>query len=78
MGRHSADLRGRREAMGATTRQMAVGLGVDLDELLAMEGGAASHDRLGFYAAWLSRLETAAPGRRQQMLKRAIYGMRFN
>ena len=76
--RHSANLRGRREALGATREQMAAGLGIEPDELLAMEEGTASDERLGFYAAWLSRLEAAAQGRRNQQLKRAFDGMRFN
>jgi len=78
LGRHSADLRGRREALGATDRQMATGLGINLRELLALEDGTAPDDRLSFYAAWLSRLESSAAARRNQQLKRAIDGMRFD
>ena len=77
VGRHSKTLRGRREALGVTSRQMATGLGIDLRELLAFENGAAADDRLGFYAAWLSRLEATTPGRRQQLFQRAIEGVRF-
>jgi hypothetical protein len=76
--RHSANLRGRREALGATTKQMATGLGMELSELLALEDGAASDHRLSYYAAWLSRLEASAQGRRSQQIKRATDGMRFN
>jgi transcriptional regulator with XRE-family HTH domain len=75
---HSANLRGRREALGATTKQMATGLGIELRELLALEHGTVSGDRLSYYAAWLSRLEASAQGRRSEQIKRAIDGMRFN
>ena len=75
---HSANLRARREALGATVRQMATGLGIDVTDLLAFEGGAAPDDRLSFYTAWLSRLETSTPGRRIQQFQRAIEGLRFN
>ena len=76
--RHAANLRSRREALGATTKQMATGLGLELSELLALEDGTASDHRLNYYAAWLSRLESSAQGRRSQQIKRAIDGMRFD
>ena len=78
VARHSGNLRGRREALGLSTLQMATGLGIDLGELLAMEDGAADDDRLNFCAAWLSRLEATTPGRRQLLLQRASEGARFN
>jgi hypothetical protein len=56
---------------------MATGLGIDQDKLLAMEQGETSDDRLNFYAAWLSRLEAAAPARRQQLFRQAMDGKRF-
>ena len=78
VSRHSSNLRGRREALGASTQQIATGLGIDLREVLALEDGASTDDRLNFYVAWLSRLEATTPGRRQQLLQLAIEGTRFN
>ena len=57
---------------------MATGLGMELSELLALEIGTVSDYRLSYYAAWLSRLEASAQGRRSQQIKRAVDGMRFN
>jgi transcriptional regulator with XRE-family HTH domain len=76
-GHHAANLRRRREALGATGRQMAKGLGIGLDQLLAMENGETPDDRLSFYSAWLSRLEATAPARRQQLFRQAMDGKRF-
>jgi len=77
LGRHSTDLGGRRHALGATQRLMARGLGIDLEKVIAIERGGAPDDRLSFYAAWLSRLEGAAPARRKQQFERAANGERF-
>jgi hypothetical protein len=56
---------------------MAKGLGIGLDQLLAMENGETPDDRLSFYSAWLSRLEATAPARRQQLFRQAMDGKRF-
>jgi hypothetical protein len=74
---HAGNLRRRREVLGASRRQMANGLGIDLGQLHAMENGETPDDRLSLYAAWLSRLEAAPSARRQQLLKHAMDGKRF-
>jgi cytoskeletal protein RodZ len=48
--RDVSDLRGRREDLGITKRQMASGLSISLGALIAMEKGMAADDRQKFYA----------------------------
>ena len=72
--RHSADLRGRREDLGISARDMAAGLGIGLGRLLSMEDGSASEEDKTFYRTWLSRIEgwSEPPRvcRRLQLLRR--------
>ena len=55
--RHSADLRGRRQDLSISIRDMAAGLGLGLGRLLSMEDGTASEEDKTFYRTWLSRIE---------------------
>ena len=71
------DLRGRREDLGITKRQMASRLAVSLGALIAMEKGMAADDRQKFYADWLTKLEGLPRPQRAIMLARAAAGGRF-
>jgi DNA-binding XRE family transcriptional regulator len=75
--RDATDLRGRREDLGITKRQMACGLAVSLGALIAMEKGMATDDRQKFYADWLARLEGMPRPQGAIMLARAAAGGRF-
>jgi transcriptional regulator with XRE-family HTH domain len=78
LGRLGTNLRGRREALGATQREMASGLGISTHQLSVLEESSAQDERWSFYSAWLSRLEAAAQGRRREQFKRASRGLRFD
>ena len=75
--RHSADLRGRRQDLGIGVRDMAVGLGIELGRLLAMEDGTASEEEKTFYRTWLSSIEGWPAGERHRQLKGASAGLQF-
>ena len=75
--RHSADLRGRRQDLGIGVRDMAAGLGVGLERLLAMEDGTATAEEKTFYRTWLSSIEGWSAGERHHQLKTASAGLRF-
>ena len=74
--RHSADLRGRRQDLGISVRDMAAGLGLGLGRLLSMEDGTASEEDKTFYRTWLSRIEGWPAGHRHIELQRARNGSR--
>lgn len=77
--RAPTDFRGRREDLGATRKQMAAGLGIDLDTILAVENASSHGDgHRALYAAWLTRLEALAPARRALQLEQAAAGGRFD
>ena len=75
--RHSADLRGRRQDLGISVRDMAAGLGIGLGRLLSMEDGTASEEDKAFYRTWLSRIEGWSAGERHLKMQRANGGGRF-
>jgi hypothetical protein len=75
--RDSADLRGRRQDLGISIRDMADGLGIGLGRLLSVEDGTASEDDKTFYRTWLSRIEGWSAGHRHLELQRARNGSRF-
>jgi hypothetical protein len=75
--RHSADLRGRRQDLGISIRDMADGLGIGLGRLLSVEDGTASEDDKTFYRTWLSSIEGWSAGERYHQLKSASAGLRF-
>jgi hypothetical protein len=73
----SADLRGRRHALGIGVRDMATGLGIGLARLLSMEDGTASEEDKIFYRTWLSRIEGWSAGERNIEMQRVSGGGRF-
>lgn len=73
--RAPTDFRGRRKDLGATERQMAVGLGIGPGDIQAIESGSDRHRAL--YSAWLTRLEALSEGGRLAQLARATAGDRF-
>jgi hypothetical protein len=75
--RHSADLRGRRQDLGISVRDMAAGLGIGMGRLLTMEDGTATEEDRTFYRTWLSRIEGWSAGERHLQLKGASAGRRF-
>jgi hypothetical protein len=72
-----ADLAGRRRRLGASRETMAAGLGIDIDEVKAIEDGVAAEDKSSLYAASLDRVEAWPPERRAQQYKVAGVGRRF-
>jgi hypothetical protein len=76
--RRVMDLRGRRQDIGATVKQMAAGLGMRTSDILNIESGIAADDRVGHYAAWLTRMESWSAGKRERELQMAQQGHRFS
>ena len=72
-----AELAGRRRRLGASRETMAAGLGIDIDEVKAIEDGVAPEDKSSLYAASLDRVEAWPPERRAQQYKVAGGGRRF-
>lgn len=71
------DLAGRRRRAGASRETVAAGLGMDADELKAIEDGLASEEQCSRYAVSLDRIEAWSPERRAQQYKVAGNGRRF-
>lgn len=74
--RQHIDLRGRRQDLGATVKEMAAGLDMSIADIVAIEKGTAG-DRINLYVAWLSRMEAWSAGKRERELRRAQRGQRF-
>jgi hypothetical protein len=56
---------------------MSVGLGISTADVLSIENGTAGNDRLGQYAAWLTRMESWSAEKKARELRRAEQGTRF-
>jgi hypothetical protein len=76
--RRAMDLRGRREDFGATMKEMSLGLGMSIAEILNIEKGAAGDDNVGLYAACLTRMESWSAGKKERELRIAQQGQRFS
>lgn len=72
-----ADFAGRRRRLGASRETMAAGIGLEIDEVKAIEDGVASEEQSGRYAGALDRVEAWSPERRSQQYKIAGIGRRF-
>jgi hypothetical protein len=73
------DLAGRRLALGATVDTMANGLGLVPGDVIEIEQGQASDDRLNHYATWLKRMETWPEAKRvAEILAAGSDGRRFH
>ena len=66
--RRHMDLRGRRPDVGATVKEMAVGLSMSIADVADIEEGTAADDRVSHYAAWLTRMEAWSTGKREREL----------
>jgi hypothetical protein len=75
--RRHTDLRGRREDLGVTVKEMATGLGMSIGDIEDIEMGAAAGDRANHYAAWLTRIEAWSPGKRARQLRASKQGQKF-
>ena len=77
--RRHMDLRGRRQDLGATVKEMAAGLSMSIADVADIENGTAADHRTDHYAAWLTRMEAWSAGRRERELQAAHrHGRRFN
>jgi hypothetical protein len=77
--RRHMDLRGRRQDLGATIKEMAAGLSMSVADVLDIEKGVAMDNRVTHYAAWLTRMEAWSAGKRERALQAANReGRRFN
>ncbi len=72
-----ADLRARRQALGATVEIMAVGVVQRAADIREIERGEASNAALNHYAAWLTRIERWSPEERERQYAAASSGRRF-
>jgi hypothetical protein len=75
--RHSTDLRGRRQDLAISLRDMATGLGIGLERLLRMEDGTATDEDKTFYRMWLSRIEGRSPRDKLIDMQHVAGGGRF-
>jgi hypothetical protein len=72
--RRVMDLRGRRQDLGATVKEMSLGLGMSIADILSIEKGTAEDQRVGHYAAWLTRMESWSAGKKERELRIAHQG----
>jgi transcriptional regulator with XRE-family HTH domain len=75
--RRHTDLRGRRQDLGVTVKEMAVGLGMSIGDIVDIEKGTGARDRVNHYAAWLTRIEAWSAGKRERELRATRQGQRF-
>jgi transcriptional regulator with XRE-family HTH domain len=76
--RQHTDLRGRRQDLGVSIKEMATGLGMSIGDIVDIEKGAAAGDRANHYAAWLTRMEAWSNGKRERELKAVRLGQKFS
>ena len=72
-----ADFSIRRRRLGVSRETMAAGLGLPIEDVRAIEEGAASGERSADYEAWLGRIEAWPADRRMAQLVAAGKGHRF-
>jgi transcriptional regulator with XRE-family HTH domain len=76
---HQTDLRARREDLGVTLQEMAMGLGLSVADVLSIEDGTAPDLQLNRYSAWLTRLEWWPAGKKErEVLAELKERRRFN
>jgi hypothetical protein len=77
--RPQSDLRGRRQDLGVSVKEMATGLDMSIADIVDIEeGGSAANDRVGHYAAWLTRMEAWPTGKKERELRAAQQRHRFS
>ena len=72
------DLRGRRQDLGATVKEMAAGLNMSIADITNVERGTSADDSAYHYAAWLTRMEAWSTGKKERELGAAQRGQRFS
>lgn len=70
-------LRSRRRALGLRRATMAAGIGVRVADVVEIERGEASEERLKHYAGWLTRMERWSVDERARQLELGRRGERF-
>lgn len=73
----SSDLRSRRMALGASEELIAIGMGLGVAEIRAIERGDATDAQLDLYAALLSQIEGWSAEDREVQYLFARLGRRF-
>jgi DNA-binding XRE family transcriptional regulator len=71
------ELAARRRRAGASRETMAAGIGLDVEEVRAIEEGRGAEAQSVRYGEWLDRVEAWSPEQRSQQFKIAGIGQRF-